>query len=231
MGWELRTIAFLVELLHPPVPQTPESLQKLHGELFSGGDATYLNFAITPGGATLSNPPQSAGQVHATIYLPDRVQIREEKIGSTVEEFCERMEEVLRATFHHLPLPLLTGQQVTVRSLVSPPGMRDTRTFLSRSLLRLDPAALEILGRDANLYGIRLAFPQTPEDPDLFQLRIESYTADPRSIFLEATGMFPVIVNEETLGLAGRNVQTVYEFLEKKAMTFLQAFPHEEPGP
>ena len=94
MDYQPRTIALFAELLHPPVGNDPRPVQRLHNELFEGGQPAYAGFQVTPLGPVLSNPMPLAGAVSQVAFLPDRVQFREERSSLTHETFAERVRAV-----------------------------------------------------------------------------------------------------------------------------------------
>ena len=55
MSYGLRSIAFVAELIHPPVQHDPRALQRLHSELFASPECSYRDFRLIPGGAQFSN--------------------------------------------------------------------------------------------------------------------------------------------------------------------------------
>ena len=61
MAYTPRTIAFLCELLHPPVMVDQGAIQKVHNQLFQSGSPAYGSFNVTPEGAFLSNPVMQPG--------------------------------------------------------------------------------------------------------------------------------------------------------------------------
>jgi hypothetical protein len=224
MEYEPRTIAFLTEIFHPPVAHDARRLQSVHAEVFSNSSAGYRNFNLVPGGACLANPLPQAGAVSAASFLADRVQIREEGTGVGVEEFAARLDALGRLSMERLGLQVFVAQQVTVRSLVNPRRERDSRLFLSRDVLRLPPAASEAFGRATRLVGLRFVLPGVPEDPGTYNLRIESYDADPRSLFLEVVGTFPPILPANGVETIVKNLRTTYRFLVERACVFVESF-------
>lgn len=231
MDYSPRTIALLTELLHPPVNQDVRPIQKLHNAMFEAGDPDYTSFAVTPQGAILANPGSQPHSVSQAAFPPDRIQFREEHSPLTVEAFAARVERLATALAQARQIPLFVGQQVTLRSLVNPRHHKDAFAFLRQGLLRFDDE-LEVFGASPNLYGLRLSFPGEAIDPGAsgqagpaaFALRIESYTADPRSLFLEAQATFGPVLATGELSVVAERIARVYEFLGVQALAFIQRF-------
>ena len=223
MPYAPRTIALLTELIHAPVAPDPAPLQQLHNELFQAGNPPYQSFHSAPQGVALSNPVTRPGAVSSAEFLPDRMRFREELTALTVDDFAARTSAIALRAARARGIPQFAAQAVVVRTLVNPRHFEDSRAFLRDAILgmREETAAF---GRDPALYGMRLVFPPTPEQPNSYTLRIESFANDPRSIFVENQGTFgPIPVTPES-DAPSRNVDSTYEFLHTRALAFLGQF-------
>ena len=224
MAYDPRTVAFVAEIFHPPALHDARRLQSLHNELFPDPRLGYRNFALVPGGASLANPVAQPGAASTATFLADRIQVREEGTGATLEEFCARVAVIGRLAVERLGVPIFIAQQATIRSLVNPRRERDSRLFLARDVLRLPDAASGKFGRAASLVGLRFVFPGTAEDPGTYNLRVESYNGDPRSLFVEAVGAFPPVVAASAAERLATSVQATYRFLTERALAFVESY-------
>lgn len=229
MDYQPRTIAFLSDLAHPPQNPDPRPVQRLHNRLFEASPTpTYATFAVTPVGPVLANPQTRPGASSQVAFLADRLQFREELGDLTAESFGDRVLSIAREAVELRNLPLFTTQQVTLRSLVNPRHWPDTRVFLREAVFGFG-GALQTFESDPALYGLRLAFPPNPSTPHAFQLRMESYQSDPRSLFLEITGNFPPIPREG-VDIVSRNVVSTYAFLTEHVLPFVACFDARQPS-
>ena len=225
MDYQPRTIAFHAELLHAPLSPDPRPVQKFHNEMFEGGRPVYASFAVTPVGPILANPGNRPGAVSQVACLADRLQFREELGGLTPEGFAERVQHVATRLASAAGIPLFTGQQVTLRSLVNPRRFRDAREFLKVAMFRFG-GETEAFGREPALYGLRLLFPPAADEANAFALRIESYNSDTRSLFVETQGTFgpaPTASDPGSSALGERVLET-YRFLLERALPFVARF-------
>lgn len=218
-----RTIALLCELLHPPTRPDPAGIQRIHNQMFEGGSPLYGSFNVTPLGPVLSNVSTRPGAVSQVAFLADRFQFREELSSLTTAEFAERVVHVAAMAAEQQKISLITAQQVTLRTLVNPRHYRDSVALLQEGVFRMDEE-VEVFGRDPRMWGLRLIFPAVPDAPNAYALRIESYTADPRSLFLENQGTFGP--QQVQLGLEGvaENIEATYGFLVDRALPFVGRF-------
>jgi hypothetical protein len=232
MSYGLRSIAFVAELIHPPVQHDPRRLQQLHSELFGSAEASYANFSIVPGGAQFSNAmggvPVRA--VSCANLLGDRVQVREEQTGLSREEFQARVTHVARAVLQHLPVRMFLAQQYAVRSVINPHSTADAREFVLRTLFGFDDALLTTFTTMPSLAGLRLTFPPTEGNQGIFNVRVESYSNDNRSLFLETVGTFGQPIQAEGLDGLVQRFDSTYDFLQDQLLHFVEQFDTVDDG-
>jgi hypothetical protein len=228
VDYQPRTIAFLAELTHPPVPPDPRPAQKLHNQLFQLATPPYASFQTTPAGAILSNPVHKPQAVSQVAFLPDRIQFREELTAMTWESFGARLVEVIEQAAPLMGLQVLTTCQVVLRSLVNPRHFKDSREFLGTALLGVKEQ-LESFGRAPRTLGLRLSFPPEGEQSPPIELRVESYNADPRSLFLEVMAIRGPLALAQGLEPLGDHVRDAYRFLTDRALPFVGRFDARLP--
>jgi hypothetical protein len=91
----------------------------------------------------------------------------------------------------------------------------------------------EAFGREPALLGIRLVFPPSEGKPGTHALRIESFSNDPRSLFLEIVSSYGPIVVEHGLAEIEANIHATYRFVTEQTMRFIGGFDTagvEAPG-
>ena len=232
MDYSMRTIAYLAELIHPPRQHGQDAMQRIHSVAFGDDSCKYQNFALIPGGATLSNPQTTANTISAVTFLPDRLQIREEMTGISREDFQQRLLKLATLSFEVLGVEQFMMQNFIVRSLVNPRNFQDSREFISRSILNMEDEDFACLGRKPEIVGVRMVFPQTAEARGVFNVRVESYAAEPRSLFIENTGVFRSLVNPTNASEITSNMFETYEYIDGNVIDFMSQFDgkiEEEP--
>lgn len=221
MAYDPRSIAFLAELLYPPQQLRADLVQSVHNALYRQPTIGYQNFQVAPDGIHLSNLPQGPGQVSSASFTWDRLVLREELRGTTVEDFATRVVNVASIAFQTLGVPATVAQQFVVRSLVSPRHCRDGREFLSQRLMAPAGAAWPAFGRPTQSIGVRFVFPPTESQRETFHVRIETWPQDPRALWLENTGSFAgPITTGEAPQLAGL-LDSTYRYLAGPVCEFL----------
>lgn len=223
MAYNPRTIALLAELHHPPLPPDPAVVQRVHNSMYQGGNPAYSSFSVTPAGAVLSNPVALPGASSYAAFLPDRFQFREELTSLTYDGFAKQVRTVSERVVAERGIQVFTGQQVTVRTLVNPRHFKDSRVFLKNGMFGFG-AETQSFGREPQLFGIRLAFPGEEGRPSAFSLRIESYSSDPRSLYIENQAVFGPILVEHGLAAVEANVIEAYDFVVRQTLRFVSCF-------
>ncbi|MGQ0553559.1 MAG: hypothetical protein ACT4PU_10110 [Planctomycetota bacterium] len=233
MSHGLRSIAFVAELIHPPMQHDPRSLQKLHGELFGSAECSYRDFRLVPGGAQFSNAVGGlpGAPVSLANLLADRVQLREEQTGLSREEFETRVGHLGKAVLAALPIKVFLAQQYAVRSVVNPSTSTDAREFVLRTLFGFDDALLGVFPAPPSLAGLRFAFPPAADGGGIFNVRVESFSGDNRSLFLETVGTFGQPVQTEGLEQLVQRFDATYDFLQDQLVDFLAQFDVDDAEP
>ncbi len=218
-----RTIAFITEVFHPVLQPDPAPIQRVHNLLFQDPDPAYSSFAVTHEGAVLSNPVTRPGAISSATFRPDRIQFREELTGMTVDQFAQRVHRIVELVTGHVDIQVFTAQQVTIRTLVNPRHFDDSREFLARGMFGFADE-VESFERDPQLFGIRMVFPPDERNPNAHSLRIESFSQDVRSIFIENQASFAPILVARGLDPLVQNVDAAYQFLVERALEFMARF-------
>lgn len=198
MPYDPRTIAFAAELLHPPQQLRADLAQSVHNTLYQKPAIGYQNFQVAPDGIHLSNLAQAPGQISTASFAWDRLVLREELRATTVEDFATRIVNVASTAFQTLGITATLAQQFVVRSLIAPRHFRDGREFLSRRLIAPGADAWQTLTRPLQSLGVRLVLPAPAGGRGVFQVRVETWPQDARSLWIENTGSFtgPIAVGD-----------------------------------
>lgn len=221
MTYDPRSIAFCAEILHPPQPLRADLAQSVHNALFQQAQLGYQSFQVAPDGIHLSNLPQAPGQVSTVSFTMDRLVVREELRATTVEDFATRVVNVVTTSFSTLNIPTTVAQQFVVRSLIAPRNFRDGGEFLSQRLIAPGPQAWESIGRPLQALGARFVFPPHGSATETYQVRVESWPQDPRSVWIENTGSFAGTTKLAEVPRLADSIYATYRFLTGPVCDFL----------
>lgn len=222
MAYDPRTIAFAAEILHPPQQLRADLVQSVHNALYRQPNLGYQNFQVAPDGIHLSNLAQAPGQVSMASFAWDRLVLREELRGTTVEDFAARVVNVARTAYQTLGVTTSIAQQFVIRSLIAPRNFRDGRDFLGKRLIAPGAGAWQEFGRPLQSLGVRFVFPPKDDDQQqAYHVRIETWPQDPRSLWLENAASRGMPLAAAELPRLADQLAAAYRFLTGPVCAFL----------
>ena len=221
MSYDPRTIAFAAEILYPPLQLRADLVQNIHNTLYRQPQLGYQNFQVAPDGIHLSNLAQAPGQVSMASFRFDRLVLREEMRGTTVEDFATRAVNVATTALQTLNIPQTVMQQFVVRSLVAPRHFQDGREFLSQRLMPSVADGGNAFGRPMASLGVRYVFPPHESQTETFQVRIETWPQDQRSIWIENTSSYPTPLAVADMPRVADQLAATYQHVTGPVCSFL----------
>ena len=221
MSYDPRTIAFAAEIVYPPLQLRADLVQNIHNTLYRQPQLGYQNFQVAPDGIHLSNLAQAPGQVSMASFRFDRLVLREEMRGTTVEDFATRAVNVATTAPQTLNIPQTVMQQFVVRSLVAPRHFQDGREFLSQRLMPSVSDGGNAFGRPMASLGVRYVFPPHESQQETFQVRIETWPQDQRSIWIENTSSYPTPLAVADMPRVADQLAATYQHVTGPVCSFL----------
>jgi hypothetical protein len=221
MTYDPRSIAFAAEILYPPQQLRADLVQGVHNTLWRQPAIGYQNFQVAPDGIHLSNLAQAPGQVSVATFAWDRLVLREELRGTTVEDFAARVVNVTTIAFQALGITTSLVQQFVVRSLIAPRHFRDGREFLSQRLVAPGGGNWSTFERPLQSLGVRLVFPPHESARETYHVRIETWPQDPRSLWIENTGSYPGAIATADAPQLAEQLYATYRYLSGPICNFL----------
>ena len=217
--YEPRTIAFGSEVVHTPVSIETPKVQSLHTDLFQQPEVGYQNFQIAQDGVHLTNLAQAPGQISSATVRPDRLIFREEFRSVTVEDFATRVVNFSRAAYESLSIPATLARQYWMRALIAPSHVADSRTLVAEHMLSADN--LTAFGRPIASAGLRLVFPAEEGQRVGYQVRIEPWTQEPRSLWIEVVGQISSAVPAAEITGLGDELYEIYRFVTGPVLEYV----------
>jgi len=228
---EAQVIHFGCELIHPPHTHQEQSLREFYFEIsqlrWCGCD--YKEFRLIPGGAEMATKDgrlRSVCAVHT-----DRIRVFEDWTTVSLDDFATRVTEIAKRYLEMLTIRVFVVQQAVVRALLTPTYAKDAREFLAEWVCRLNGAE-EIFPyfeqRPCHMFGVRLMFPPTEEEPRRFSVRVESYNQDPSRVFTECVcDLEAPPTTEENIHSIEENLKRAYTYATEHVISFLNQFDKE----
>ena len=221
MTYDPRTIAFAAEILYPPQQLRADLVQTVHNTLYQKPQLGYQNFQVAPDGIHLSNLAQTPGQVSMASFTFDRLVVREEMRGTTVEDFATRAVNVATLAFQTLGITTSIAQQYVVRSLIAPRNFKDGREFLAQRLISPVSGAGSSFGRPMMSLGVRFVFPPHEDNQHTSQVRIETWPQDPRSIWIENASSYASPLPAAEMARVANQLAATYSHVTGPVCSFL----------
>ncbi len=223
---EPRTISLLAELIHIPAKQSIEKLRDVYNQVSTS--CGYDNFIRLPNGARIERGQGEGEEVSTMTFLHDRIQMVEDNMTGSVEQAGKKLVAVLQKAMPGLGIPFFLVQQFTVRAIATPNSYKNASEFIGRSLFRIREEDVAVLARPTNIFGMRLVFPPTKNHLQHFNVRIEAFTRDPQSVYLENVGMYKMPIELARLEELRKYLDQTSEFLSANICNFLSQYDHRE---
>lgn len=227
---EPRTTYFHVELVHPPKKyQDKRVFDKINSEI---GELTpvftQLQVLAQGGGARLS------GKIGQTGYLchfgVDRLLISEENPKSSLAEFQEMTDKIVKLALKTLGVHFFIAQTSVVRYLFTPSTYGDARIFLGERVCSLKQEITRLAqAGPVHIFGLRLTFPRTENRPAAHNVRIESQAEDPGKVWVENVAVFVgEPITPGNLSIIAENIQEADRFVAEDIYSFVGQFDTKE---
>ena len=223
---EPRTISLLVELIHIPAKHPIEKLREVYNQVSTS--CGYDNFIRLASGARIERGQGEGEEVSTVTFQNDRLQMVEDNMTGSVEQAGKKLVAVLQKAMPILGIPFFLVQQYTVRAIATPNSFKNASEFIGRNLFRIREEDVAVLERPTNIFGLRLVFPPTKNHHHHFNVRIESYTRDPQSVYLENVGMFKMPIEMARLEELRKHLDQTSEFLSQNICSFLSQYDRRE---
>ena len=223
---EPRTITLITELVHLPAVHSAERLRDVYNEVCR--TCGYENFLRVPGGARIEKTEPEGGGLSQLTFLSDRIQLTEDHTGISVDQFGKKISAVLSKALPSLGIPFLLVQVCTVRVTSAPNSYRTASEYFARSVFRIQPDDLKLLERPTTVFGFRLVFPPTAQQPHNFNVRVECYARDGRSLYIENVGTFKSPIQPSNMAEVEKNLQLTSDFLGERVVPFLSTYDRKE---
>ena len=223
---EPRTISLVAEFIYMPTTHSAEKLREVYSEVCR--TCGYENFTRIQGGARIEARETDGAGFSQLNVMADRVQLIEDHTGISVEQFGKKIVEALSIVLSAINVPVLLVQQNKVRVTTTPSRYKTASDFLARSVFKFQSEQLEPLGRPNSVGGFRMAFPGTTQNPEAFNVRIESYVRDPRALYIENVGTFKTPIQHSTLQTVENNLNLTSDFIGDRVVHFLSQYDRRE---
>jgi len=225
MQAEDRPIHFSAELLHLPCKHEVSVLQKLYFDLSQTREAAYDNTDFSLPGRFRFFSKRGARTLSTFLFLPDRFMLAEEWVDIPLSDFLAKLERAAGLAMDALNIPFLPAHTVTLRTTFALTHYDDARRFLLDHVCHQEDRLGPYFRRPIAVGGLRLVFPETPEQPSSYNVVIESFRHSQHEVYVEVKGVFArQRVMRDGLGLVADNFRAAQGFVVDSIFPFLNQY-------
>lgn len=223
MDVSTRLYSLAVEAVFMPAQLDEKKCREIFGRISeSHSIATYQS--LSDGSVLMSSKDEKTNLARYRISR-DRLGISYEFCAQSLNYYQAMADDFLKVFISVTGNALFLMHSVIIRKLVNIKGVEDGRAFLIGKVASMKDENFRPFGRPLHAFGTRLFFPPLQEDPAAFEVKIESWMEDYRTLFLECAGVYsvPVDLKINSAGISADVVRTD-GFMDKNAIGFLSQF-------
>ena len=229
MQAEDRPIHFSAELLHLPCKHEVPVLQKLYFDLSQKREAAYDNTDFSVPGRFRFFSKRGAKNLSTLLFLPDRFVLAEEWVDIPLSDFLAKLEMAAGHAMDALGIGFLPAHTTTMRTTFALTHFDDARQFLLDHVCKQEGRLSPHFQRPIAVGGLRLVFPETPENRGAYNIIVESFRHSQNEVFVEVKGIFAQQrVMRDELGRIAENFRAVREFIAGSIFPFLDQYDTPE---
>ena len=223
MDVSTRLYSMAVEAVYMPNQLDEKKCRDIFGKV---SDAhSIVTYQSLPDGSVLMSSKDEKTNLARYRISKDRLGISYEFCVQSLN-YCQAMADDFLKVFAEVTgNSMFLMHSVIIRKLVNIKGVEDGRAFLIGKAFSIRDENLRPFGRPLHAFGARMFFPPVKEDPCAFDVKIESWMEDYRTLFLECAGVYSAPLDLKTSGTGmGNNITKTDEFINKNIMGFLSQF-------
>ncbi len=213
-------LGMVTVLMRPPTPPDPQICKQLYLEL--SDQYRFARFEMRNNVVTMAESDQRGCEIR-----PDQVLFKDENTSLSLAGYHDEAVGLFSVIQERLSIPVWVVQNHIARVLLPLSNHElNAAQLLYERLFHMTPEMMACFGRPAAGACLRLVFLPTPELPCQYEIRVEPYFRDPRTIYVEVNAHFllPLQKAEELR----TRLDDTYHFLLDRVLPFLQLGLHPE---
>jgi len=216
-------IHYTTDLVHLPVRYERAQVQQFYYDMSRQMFGGYQNLAFNYGNIEMFTVYGSGGS--SRLYLlPDRFRIMEQNSGIKMEDFKARVEVTMRSAANVFGVSYFPFQTTKIRTLTQPLLWQNGIQFLAEKICNFDEADIESFARPADSFSMSFTFLAAEEQQNTFTVKIDAQRQPQNAVSIEIDGNFSMPIRAEEIEVASENIQTTYNFVNERILTFLNRF-------
>jgi hypothetical protein len=186
---------------------------------------SITSFSTLPDGSIIMSTKEVKNNLARYRILKDRMLVSYEFCSNSINYYSALAADFLGAFTKATAVSLIIMHSITIRKLVNLRQFEDGREYLIRKVFSLEDSDMKSFARPLHVIGSRMFFPPVNQELSAYDVKIESWVEDTRSIFVECSGIYsaPVDIRENSQAISS-DVDRVDAFISKNVMGFLTHF-------
>ena len=200
--------------------------KKLRGVFDSVSEShSITSFSTMPDGSVIMSTKEEKNNLARYRVFRDRLVISYEFCSNSINYYSALASDFLNTCAKALSIPLIIMHSISIRKLVNLRQFEDGRDYLLKKAFSMTDDDLKPFARPLHIIGSRMFFPPVNQELSAYDVKIESWGEDTRSIFIECAGIYsaPVDTARDIAALSA-DVDRTDLFISKNIMDFLTHF-------
>lgn len=177
-------------------------------------------------GKLRGNHPQGGLAFSKLVYHNNQLTVEEEWADLSADEFKEKFCNILRAWFELFPNTVAVSQNCSIRALIQPSAVPDSREFIGSQILRLRETLTDTFTQMPYKIGFTIGCVKQIQKHHLFIDTTVNSWRDNKTVWVEVNGASPMErpINVTNPEVAKQPFEMCKTFLEKEVVNLLNTF-------
>ncbi|MCE5299805.1 MAG: hypothetical protein LLG37_02890 [Spirochaetia bacterium] len=227
MELSTRLFAMIIELVYVPVQIEDKKIRELFNSVSDNHSITSYN-AAPDGTVVMSSKDEKNNFVRYRI-MKDRVVLSYEYCRNSINYYQGLAGDFIEKFTKNIGVSLFLAETTVLRRHANIQGVSDSRDYLIKRVYGMDEENLKKFNRPLHMMGTRIFFPPVPDDPCVYEVKIETVMEDYRTLFLECLGVYAAAIDTRQ-GITGifNNLKKTDDFLINNIGGFITQFAEEK---
>ena len=216
-------IHYTTDLVHIPIRYDRAEVQQFYYDMSRKMFGGYQSLAFNYGNIEMFTVYGSGGS--SRLYLlPDRFRVAEQNSGIKLEDFRARVEVTMRSAANVFGVTHFPFQTTKIRTVTQPLLWQNGIHFLADKICNFEEDDLESFSRPPDSFSMGFTFLGTTEEQNTFNVKVDAQRQAQNAVSIEIDGSFSTPISADGIEAASNNIQTTYDFINERVMSFLNRF-------
>jgi hypothetical protein len=223
MDISTRLMSITMEFVFMPVQAGDKKLRGIFDSVSESHSIT--SFSTLPDGSTVMSTKEEKSNLSRYRILRDKVVITYEFCSNSINYYSALASDFLSVFAKTAGVSLILMHSIIIRKLVNLRQFEDGRDYLIKKALSLTDEDLKVFARPLHVIGTRMFFPAVDQGLSAYDIKVESWGEDTRSIFIECAGIYsaPADIGKD-VSVISIDTDKTDDFISNNILGFLKQF-------